>query len=57
MWRLGNGGPYLTNWGETHNLPVMTLAGFSRISVDPLFCGGGPVVTGTRVRVTDVLEI
>ena len=35
----------------------MTLAGFSRISIDPGVCGGRPVVTGTRVRVTDVLEM
>lgn len=35
----------------------MTLAGFPRISVDPTACGGRPVVTGTRVRVTDVLEM
>lgn len=36
---------------------VMTLAGFPRISVDPQVCGGRPVVAGTRVRVTDVLEM
>ncbi|WNO54634.1 DUF433 domain-containing protein [Stakelama saccharophila] len=35
----------------------MTLTGFPRISVDPQVCGGRPVVTGTRVRVTDVLEM
>jgi uncharacterized protein (DUF433 family) len=35
----------------------MTLAGFPRISVDPQVCGGRPVVTGTRVRVSDVLEM
>lgn len=35
----------------------MTLAGFSRISVDPLVFCGRPVVTGTRVRVKDVLEM
>ena len=34
----------------------MTLAGFPRISVDPQVCGGRPTVTGTRMRVTDVLE-
>jgi uncharacterized protein (DUF433 family) len=33
----------------------MTLAGFPRISIDPLICGGRPIVTGTRMRVTDVL--
>jgi uncharacterized protein (DUF433 family) len=35
----------------------MTLAGFPRISVDPRICGGRPVIAGTRVRVTDVLEM
>lgn len=35
----------------------MTLAGFERIAVDPAVCGGRPVVAGTRVRVTDVLEM
>ena len=35
----------------------MTLAGFPRISADPAVCGGRPTVTGTRVRVTDVLEM
>ena len=35
----------------------MTVAGFPRISVDPQVCGGRPVVAGTRVRVTDVLEM
>jgi uncharacterized protein (DUF433 family) len=35
----------------------MTLAGFPRIAVDPQICGGRPVVAGTRVRVTDVLEM
>lgn len=35
----------------------MTLAGFPRIAVDPQICGGRPVVTGTRVRVSDVLDM
>ena len=35
----------------------MTLAGFPRISADPAKCGGRPTVSGTRVRVTDVLEL
>ena len=35
----------------------MTLAGFPRISSDPAICGGRPVIAGTRVRVTDVLEM
>ena len=36
---------------------LMTLAGFPRIAIDPAVCGGRPVVAGTRVRVTDVLEM
>lgn len=35
----------------------MTLAGFPRISVDAAVCGGRPVIAGTRLRVTDVLEM
>eukprot|EP01035_Chromulina_nebulosa_P029783 gene29783-39508_t len=35
----------------------MTLSGFPRIAVDPAICGGRPVVAGTRVRVTDILEM
>lgn len=35
----------------------MTLAGFPRISVDAAICGGRPVIAGTRMRVTDVLEM
>jgi uncharacterized protein (DUF433 family) len=35
----------------------MKLAGFPRIAVDPAVCGGRPVIAGTRVRVTDVLEM
>ena len=35
----------------------MALPGSPRISIDPAVCGGRPVVTGTRVRVTDVLEM
>lgn len=35
----------------------MTLAGFPRIAIDPGVCGGRPTVAGTRVRVTDVLEM
>lgn len=35
----------------------MTIAGFPRISIDPEVCGGRPVIEGTRVRVTDVLEM
>lgn len=35
----------------------MTLAGHPRIAVDPAISGGRPIVVGTRVRVTDVLEM
>jgi uncharacterized protein (DUF433 family) len=35
----------------------MTLTGFDRIAVTSAICGGRPVVAGTRVRVTDVLEM
>jgi len=35
----------------------MTLAGFPRISIDSAICGGRPVIAGTRVRVTDILEM
>lgn len=35
----------------------MTLAGFPRIAVYPSICGGRPIVTGTRVRVSDILEM
>ena len=40
-----------------HHFRRMTLAGFPRISIDPGVCGGRPVIKGTRVRVTDVLEM
>ena len=35
----------------------MTINGFPRISVNPAICGGRPVVAGTRLRVTDVLDM
>jgi uncharacterized protein (DUF433 family) len=35
----------------------MTINGFPRISVDPAICSGRPVVNGTRLRVTDVLDM
>lgn len=35
----------------------MTLSGFSRIAADPAVCGGRPVIVGTRMRVSDVLEM
>jgi uncharacterized protein (DUF433 family) len=34
----------------------MQISGFPRISVDPAVCGGRPTVTGTRMRVSDVLD-
>jgi uncharacterized protein (DUF433 family) len=34
----------------------MTLPGHPRISVDPAICGGRPVVAGTRMRVSDILD-
>ena len=39
------------------HLGCMTLAGFPRIAVDPAICGGRPTVAGTRMRVTDILEM
>lgn len=30
---------------------------FTRISVDPEVCGGRPCIRGTRVRVTDMLDL
>jgi uncharacterized protein (DUF433 family) len=35
----------------------MTLTGYPRIASDPAICGGRPIVSGTRVRVSDVLEM
>ncbi|HET9510280.1 MAG TPA: DUF433 domain-containing protein [Sphingomonas sp.] len=35
----------------------MVVQGFPRISVDPTVCGGRPVVAGTRMRVSDVLDL
>jgi uncharacterized protein (DUF433 family) len=35
----------------------MTLSGYARIAIDPTICGGRPIVSGTRVRVSDVLEM
>ena len=35
----------------------MTLAEFPRIAVDPAICGGRPVVAGTRMRVSDILDM
>ena len=41
---------------HTHDADV-TIAGFSRLSTDPAVCGGRPVIAGTRMRVSDVLEM
>ncbi|MGH6780891.1 MAG: DUF433 domain-containing protein [Sphingomonadaceae bacterium] len=35
----------------------MKISGFPRISVDPAVCSGRPVVAGTRMRVSDVLDM
>ena len=35
----------------------MQLAGYPRIAVNPAICGGRPIVAGTRLRVTDILEM
>jgi uncharacterized protein (DUF433 family) len=35
----------------------MTLSGFSRIAADSAICGGRPVNVGTRMRVSDILEM
>ncbi|PZU62477.1 MAG: DUF433 domain-containing protein [Sphingobium sp.] len=35
----------------------MTIAGFPRIAVDPAIFGGRPIVAGTRVWVSDILEM
>lgn len=36
---------------------ILQLAGFPCISVDTAVCGGRPVITGTRMRVKDVLDL
>lgn len=35
----------------------MTLDGFPRIAADPAICGGRPTVAGSRMRVTDILDM
>ena len=35
----------------------MKLAGYHRIAIDHSICGGRPTVAGTRVRVSDILEM
>lgn len=44
------------DWHDAHHR-AMTLAGFPRIAVDPSVCGGRPIIVGTRMRVSDILEI
>ncbi len=34
----------------------MEMSGHPRIAIDPAVCGGRPIIKGTRMRVTDVLE-
>jgi uncharacterized protein (DUF433 family) len=35
----------------------MKLSQFPRLSIDPAVCGGRPVVAGTRMRVSDILDM
>ena len=35
----------------------MTITGHPRIAINPEVCGGRPTVAGTRMRVSDVLEM
>jgi uncharacterized protein (DUF433 family) len=35
----------------------MELVGFPRIVVNPSICGGRPTIAGTRMRVTDILDM
>ena len=35
----------------------MQLQGFPKITIDPSICGGRPILSGTRMRVTDILEM
>ncbi len=35
----------------------MTIDDHPRIAIDPAVCGGRPTVRGTRMRVTDILEM
>jgi uncharacterized protein (DUF433 family) len=37
--------------------PHMIMPQFPRIAVDPAVCGGRPTVSGTRVRVSDILDM
>ncbi|MES2020334.1 MAG: DUF433 domain-containing protein [Pseudomonadota bacterium] len=42
---------------ETQHASPMTLADFPRIAIDRAVCDGRPTVAGTRMRVSDVLEM
>ena len=35
----------------------MMLSGFPRIVFDPAICGGRPTISGTRMRVSDILDM
>jgi uncharacterized protein (DUF433 family) len=35
----------------------MKIAGFPNIEIDPAICGGRPIISGTRMRVGDILEM
>ncbi|MFN3819520.1 DUF433 domain-containing protein [Blastomonas sp.] len=35
----------------------MTLSGFPLIAADPAICGGRPIIVGTRMRISDILEM
>lgn len=48
---------WLDAGGGRAHLSNMTLEEFPRISVDAAVCGGRPVITGTRIRVSDILDM
>ena len=43
--------------GSKAQIIGMQLSGFPRIEIDQAICGGRPIVAGTRMRVTDILEM
>lgn len=43
--------------GDGIIFPSMIMPQFPRLSVDPAVCGGRPTVAGTRVRVSDILDM